>query len=241
MLTDKKGWWTFTLPVDVDGDGDMDLIAGNMGENNRLKPTSEKPVTLYFTDFDGNGQKEQLLTYYLGGREIPFANKGELEKQIPVLKKKFLFAEDFAKASLQELFPTDILNKADKLTANYFSNVVLINEGAFKFSVQPLPWHAQLSSYNDAVVINANNDNLPDVLLAGNLYFNNIQMSRYDADFGTVLINKGGGNFVPQSLNGLAIKGEVRKIKKVSLNGKESIILTKNNDSTMVIQMNKGF
>ena len=241
MLTDKKGWWTFTLPLDVDGDGDMDLIAGNMGENNRLKPTAKTPVTLYFTDFDGNGQKEQLLTYYLGGREIPFANKGELEKQVPVLKKKFLFAEDFAKASLEDLFPSDILNKADKLSANYFSNAVLINEGGFKFSVSALPWPAQLSSFNDAVVINANNDNLPDVFLAGNLYFNNIQMSRYDADFGTVLINKGGGNFTPQSLNGLTIKGEVRKIKKISLKGKESFILAKNNDSTMVIQMNKGF
>ena len=36
-MTDKKGWWNFILPVDIDNDGDMDLIAGNLGLNSRLK------------------------------------------------------------------------------------------------------------------------------------------------------------------------------------------------------------
>jgi hypothetical protein len=35
VLTDKKGWWNFALPFDVDGDGDLDLIAGNQGLNGR--------------------------------------------------------------------------------------------------------------------------------------------------------------------------------------------------------------
>ncbi|MEJ7830065.1 MAG: VCBS repeat-containing protein, partial [Segetibacter sp.] len=65
MLTGKRGWWNFTVPIDVDGDGDMDLIAGNVGLNNRLKPSEQQPVKLYYNDFDGNGKKEQVLTYYL--------------------------------------------------------------------------------------------------------------------------------------------------------------------------------
>ena len=31
QLTEKKGWWNFILPVDIDNDGDIDLIAGNLG------------------------------------------------------------------------------------------------------------------------------------------------------------------------------------------------------------------
>ena len=42
MLTDKKGWWNFTLPVDVNGDGNIDLIAGNEGLNNRLTASSTR-------------------------------------------------------------------------------------------------------------------------------------------------------------------------------------------------------
>ena len=35
-LTDKKGWWNFVFPVDIENDGDIDLIAGNLGLNSRL-------------------------------------------------------------------------------------------------------------------------------------------------------------------------------------------------------------
>ena len=103
-LTDKKGWWNFILPYDIDNDGDIDLVAGNLGLNSRLKASEKEPVHLYYNDFDDNGKKEQILTYYVGGKEIPFANKAELEKQMPVLKKKFLYAEDFAKATLRGTF-----------------------------------------------------------------------------------------------------------------------------------------
>ncbi|MDE3253309.1 MAG: VCBS repeat-containing protein, partial [Bacteroidota bacterium] len=103
-LTDKKGWWNFVLPVDIDNDGDIDLIAGNLGLNSRLTASEKEPVRMYYNDFDDNGRKEQILTYYLNGRELPFANKDELQRQIPILKKKFLYAEDFAKASLKDMF-----------------------------------------------------------------------------------------------------------------------------------------
>ncbi len=107
ILSDKKGWWNFILPCDIDNDGDIDLIAGNLGLNSRLKASAKEPVKMYYNDFDDNGKKEQVLTYYLGGKEIPFASKAELEKQMPIIKKKFLYAEDFAKASLKELFGAD--------------------------------------------------------------------------------------------------------------------------------------
>ena len=105
VLTDKKGWWNFVMPCDIDNDGDIDLVAGNLGLNSRLKASQSKPVKLYYNDFDDNGKKEQVLTYYLNGKEIPFANKAELEKQMPFLKKKFLYASDFAKASLKTFLP----------------------------------------------------------------------------------------------------------------------------------------
>jgi hypothetical protein len=56
-----------------------------------------------------------VLTYYLQGKEIPFATKEELVKQIPELKKKYLYAEGFAKASLNDIFKKEKLEKADCL------------------------------------------------------------------------------------------------------------------------------
>ncbi|MCW3118531.1 MAG: fg-gap repeat protein [Chitinophagaceae bacterium] len=239
-LTDKKGWWNFILPCDIDNDGDIDLIAGNLGLNSRLSASDEEPVRLYYNDFDNNGKSEQVLTYYLKGKEIPFATKAELEKQIPILKRKFLYAQDFAKASLEELFTTGKIEDAKVLSANYFSNALLLNKGDLQFDIQPLPWEAQLTSYRDAVIVDVNDDGLPDIFLAGNFYENNIEMGRNDADFGTILVNKGEGKFNPELLNGMAVKGQTRHIRKILLtkDKKEAYILARNNDSTMMIRFN---
>ncbi len=235
-ISDKNGWWNFMLPCDIDNDGDIDLVAGNLGLNSRLKASTQEPVKMYYNDFDANGKNEQIVTYYLNGKELPFANKAELEKQMPYLKKKFLYAEDFAKASLANLFGKEKLNKANFLAADYFSNTVFINNGNLTYTVKALPVEAQLTSYKDAVVINANNDDLPDILLMGNYYEYNIEMGRSDADYGTVLINKGKGDFITAPMNGLSVKGQVKHIKKINIGKKESFLLGSNNDTMRVIQ-----
>lgn len=235
-IIDKKGWWNFILPCDIDNDGDIDFVAGNLGLNNKLKASGKEPVSLYFNDFDNNGKKEQVLTYFINGQEIPFATKQELERQIPSLKKKFLYAEDFAKSSLSSLFGDEKIKGADKLEADFFSNSVFINKGNLDFEAVPLPFEAQLSAYRDAAIIDADNDNLPDILMMGNYYGNNIQIGRLDADFGTILLNKGNGHFEAGAINGLTVKGQVRHIAPVKINNEKAFILAKNNDSLMVIK-----
>ena len=99
-----------------------------------------------------------------------------------------------------------------------------------------MPMQAQLSPYKTATIVDANNDNLPDILLGGNYYDNNIQMGRYDADYGTILLNKGNDHFTATMLNGLIIKGQVRSVKPIRLsNSKQAFVIARNNDSTMVI------
>ncbi len=235
-ITSLKGWWNFILPCDVDNDGDIDFIAGNQGLNSRLMASDNQPVRMYFYDFDGNGKKEQILTYYLDNKELPFTNKSDLEKQLPEIKKRFLYAKDFANASLNEIFGGDKLKKAELFSANYFSNAVLINDGKMNFEVRPLPWEAQLTTYRTATILDINKDNLPDVILGGNYYSSNIQVGRYDADFGSVLINQGRGNFKYEELNGIKIKGEIRHLQKIRLaSNRDAFIVAKNNDSLKVI------
>lgn len=236
VITNKLGWWNFVFPLDINGDGSEDLIAGNLGENNRFHANVENPVKLYYNDFDENGKKEQFLTYFLMGQEIPFADKDELTKQMPSLKKKFLYASDFTNSPLKDIVGADKMTKAEKLEANYFSNAFLINKGNWNFSVLPFPWQAQLSCYKTAAIINYTKDSLPNILLGGNFYHSNIRLGKQDADYGTVLINHGNNNISAENINDIIIKGEVRHILPISIKGRKSFILVRNNDTAQIIQ-----
>lgn len=61
-------------------------------------------------------------------------------------------------------------------------------------------------------------------------------MSMHDADYGSLLINKGNGKFDYESLNGLVIKGESRHIKPININKQQCFIAVRNNDSAMIIR-----
>ena len=91
-----------------------------------------------------------------------------------------------------------------------------------------------MTPYKDAVIVNANNDTLPDLLLFGNFYENNIQMGRYDADFGTLLVNKGAGKFECEPVKDLSVKGQIRSVHKLRAGGTDAFLLAKNNSVQMV-------
>jgi hypothetical protein len=234
-ITTEKGWWSSLLSFDADGDGDLDMLATNLGLNTKLKTSVAQPVKLYHNDFDGNGRQEQLLTYYLNGKEIPFATKMDLEKQVPSLKKKFLYADDFAKASLNDLFGADKLKQSQVLTATQFAHCIFINNNG-TFEKRELPWQTQLSNYRTSVILDANGDALPDVLLMGNYYDNNVQIGRQDGDFGTVLINKGKGEFTYSSFTGFIDVKQVRNIKSIQIQNQKAFILARNNTNASIIE-----
>jgi len=235
-LETGKGWWNFVLPHDFDGDGDVDILAGNLGENAKFKPTPEQPVRLYVNDFDDNGQVEQILTYYLKGREIPFANHAEMMKQLPVLKKKYLLSKEFAKASVPEVFGKEKLAKSVQRSADNFKSMYFENTGNMTFKAHPLPDVLQFSTLNAATLADLDGDGKQEVLLGGNFYECNIEMGRYDANYGNVLTIGKDGAMQAFSLGDLQVKGPVRRIEAVKAGDKICFILARNNMTAVVLR-----
>ncbi len=235
-INELTGWWNFVLPYDFDNDGDIDLLAGNTGENSKLKPTIEEPVRMYVADFDQNRQIEQILTYYKKGKEIPFANFDELTRQMPGLKKKFLFAKDLAKASLDELFGKKSMANSLIYEANTFSSVYFENTGdGLVFKTHYLPWQLQLSTLNAASIIGSVDRNATDVMIGGNFYDCNIEMGRYDANYGNILTIGNEGTLNVKPLGKLRIDGQIRRIKKLKRIDNEVFLLGINDSPIKVI------
>jgi len=237
-VTNLQGWWNTIYINDLDNDNDLDIVAGNLGLNNKFNVSEKTPIGLYFDDFDNNGTKEQILTYFVEGKEICFNNHEELLKQIPILKKRYLFAADFAKCSVQDIIGSHS-NKLIKSQANNLGSFLFENDGKNHFSPKELPYQTQLSPIKSILQVNYNNDDLPDLLLAGNYYHNNIQMGRYDADYGCVLLNKGNLQFEYLKVNNKLLNNEIRKLSEIKIKNKSCVLVGINNDAVKVLTLNK--
>ncbi len=234
-LSKTNGLWNAILVDDFDGDGDLDFVAGNWGLNSKLKASETYPLTLYKEDFDGNGSTETLVTYFHGGKETPFASKDELVKQMPFLNKDFLAYKDFAKASLEALFGAQNLEKAQKKYVFELSSCYFENTGSLTFSKKPLPNIAQISTVNDMLVDDFDQNGTKDLLLVGNNFEISTQLGRMDASHG-ILLSFNSNGFDWQEDIPIQISGPARSIKKATINNKEHYIIGINDDQPLFLE-----
>jgi hypothetical protein len=238
-LENLYGWWQSIASADVNGDGKQDLVIGNVGENFYLRPGKETPVKLWVGDLDGSGTPEQFLTRTADGRDMPVFLKREITDQFPGLKKDNLKHSDYAKKSIQDLFPKPVLDKTQKLLFNYCSSIVAINNGDGSFKIEPLPLMVQLSSVNAICPDDVNKDGKTDLVLGGNMFGFPPQFGRLDASYGHLLLNNGKGGFawIEPKVSGFDLKGQIRDIKQIRIQNKNSFLIAQNDTIPIMLQM----
>ncbi len=229
-VSGQTGWWTSIAAGDFDNDGDIDYIVGNLGENSFFRASEQYPVTVYTKDFDNNGSVDAIVTSYITDqkgvkREFPAINRDEFMSQLPGMKKKFLTYKAFGDADIHQIFTDEQMKGATVLHANNFASCLLRNNGGGKFSLEPLPVMAQLSSLDGLVVDDFNGDGNLDVAISGNDYGNEVSGGRYDAMNGLLLLGDGRGRFSPVSLekSGIFIPGDAKAL--VTLRSADSAML----------------
>ncbi len=242
-IANSSGWWNCVTIADIDGNGTPDIIAGNFGLNCNIKADKSHPAKLYVDDFDKNGQSECIPVYYkTDGKAYPYYLKEEMESQMPILKKKFLHFEAYAGKPIEEVLTSDQLKHAEVLTVEQTQTSIFINDGHANFTMQPLPVMAQLSPVFGITVTDLDGDGKKDIFMAGNFFGLKPQTGRFDASYGTTLINNGKGHFTYLKPNesGLFLKGEARDIQNiVSANGSSYIIVGMNNDKLYLFKKKK--
>ncbi len=231
-LNDHSGWWNCLLAEDFDGDGDIDIVAGNLGANTRIKASKDAPLSIYAKDYDSNGQIDPIMAFQHNGQTYPFAGRDDMIKQIAKVKKKFPRYYQYAHSTMEQIFSKEEIASAQKLEANQMLTSYFENTGDGNFRQKALPAMAQVAPCHSAVANDFNGDSKMDLLLVGNDHGADVESGIYDASNGTLLIGdgKGGFTFSPNRENGLWATKEARDIAAVKLaNGKQLYLVGNNN------------
>jgi len=226
-LSNDQGLWATLEMADLNADGYQDLVLGNIGENSFYK----KGMKMFVKDFDGNGTEEQIMTYHESGADFPILDRDELFKQIPSLKKKYLYYKDYASANMTDLFGADVYQTAlikelrELSSAIYWGN----DNGFTKNTLAPEIQYANVSSI---LLEDTDNNGTIDIVLGGNQSKIKPQFGPLESSNGWILKQQKNGIFdKPASLG---VKGEIRSIISFKNKDQYSIILGINNDSIKI-------
>jgi len=231
-----SGWWYTMKAEDIDNDGDIDFVMGNRGLNCTIKGNINQPCTIYAKDFDNNGSYDAVLGYYIWGKCYPLYSRDQLIDQVPSMRKKFIRYRDYSGKTLDDIFTTAEKKDMDVYKTNFFESGVLINEGNNRFHFVAFPEKAQLSTINDMVIDDMDNDGIRDILVCGNTNDAAVMVGNLDAGGALLLKGTGQGNFTSISAadNGLSVRGEARKIVYLKNKKITSVIFLKNDDAAQV-------
>ncbi len=214
----EPGLWQSLYLEDINDDGYKDIIAGNWGENTKLKADSLHPIKLYVGDFDKNGQEDKILAYTKNDKVYPFLGKDELEKVMPSLKKKYPLYSSFAGQTVEQIFE---INEAKCYSAFNLKSSAFINDGKGGFNYSALPYLCQSAPISVCLKLK------DDSYLAGGNYFG---VRPYEGSYDAAALQLFSLNSKIKSFqNIIDIKGEVRDIKSIKTKNASIVVVAKNN------------
>jgi hypothetical protein len=235
----SEGLWACAKPADIDGDGDVDFVLGNFGLNSKIKASVEAPAYLHVGDFDKNGVVEQIISCVTeDGNTYPMVLKGEMQRALPLIKKKFIKYKDYANKTVEELFTDEQREGATVRQIQTTSSSFMINDGKGNFTFQALPYQAQFSPIRAIQTGDFNKDGKLDILLAGNFFDSLPEWGRFDANYGLLLEGQGKGKFAVKlsKQTGFKTLGQVRNMALVKGGKSTYVVLAKNDEKAQVFK-----
>lgn len=232
-LKNTSGWWNRIASSDIDNDGDIDFIVGNHGLNSRFKASVEAPISCYVNDFDNNGSIEQIVCNYNEGKSYPLVLRHDLIKQLPHLKKKYVYYTNYKGQAIEDIFTSEELKNSIVHEVTMLESILLINNGDASFKIKPLPTESQFAPIYAISASDFDKDGVIDLVLGGNLYNVKPEIGSYDASYGQFLKGTGNGDFTVYSMgeSGLFLDGEIRDLKIIKHKSNDLLLVSKNNST----------
>ena len=236
-LEATNGLWQTLHVQDINGDGYDDLLAGNLGMNNRFHASPGFPLQLYAAPLKQNGEIVHLFAQYRDGKgPYPVALLHNLIQQLPYLRQQFRSYSSYASTPLDEIFSENDLQRGTHHTIHTLKSMVFWNsERGFK--AEPLPMEAQWSMLFD--IQPTGSAGQPSWVLGGNLLEVQPQAGAYDALPGLHLAYHKDEGFISYSTkdSGFSVQGAIRAMKVIQTKTKKMLIVSRNNSDIKLFEI----
>ena len=237
-LDRRLGWFNAIAARDADADGDIDYVVTNAGLNTRYRrPTSEKPISLFYGDFEGTGRSNIVEAVTREDGLLPVRGRSCSSTAMPFIADKFPTFDSFAAASLTDIYTRPRLDSAMQLKATNLQTGLLLNDGSARFTWQPLPHIVQIAPGFGVVFTEIDGDGRPDLYLAQNFFSPEPETGRMDGGVSLLLTGNGDGTFTPvwPDRSGLLAPGDAKALAAVDLNhdNRPDFVVAVNDDHTL--------
>ena len=239
-LSEITGWFNGITARDLDGDNDIDYVVTNFGLNTKYHATKEKPVLLYYGDFEGTGEKQIVEAEFEEDTLFPIRGKSCSSNAMPTLAEKFDTYSAFASASLVEIYTPTCINESARYECNTLESGVLFNDGTGKFEFIALPRFAQLSPSFGVLATEIDGDGYPDLYLAQNFFTPQPETGRMDSGMGLLLRGHPEAEFEVAMPNqsGLVVEGDATAacLAYASQDAETTLVIGQNDDAPKVFR-----
>ncbi len=243
-LAERKGWFNGIAGGDLDNDGDIDYVVTNFGLNTKYHASPPQPALLYYGDFEQNGVMQLVEAEHEQDELFPIRGKSCSTRAMPSLAEKFHTYEEFALASLEDIYTPACLETSYRFAADTLESGVLLNDGQGVFTFQPLPRLAQISPGFGLAVTELNGDGVPDLVLAQNFFTPQPETGAMDGGLSLVLLGTGDGTFRPlwPGESGLMVPEDAKALAMIDLNHDAwpDLLVTTNDGPVRAFQHNGG-
>jgi hypothetical protein len=224
-LADRLGFWNGIAGRDVDHDGDIDYVVTNLGLNTKYEASADRPLRIYYGDFDGSGRHHVVEAVVAEGGVLPLRDKSAVQNAMPFLRQRFPTFHSYASATLPEIYSDAILERTHVVEVNTLETGILINDGHGRFEFRPLPRIAQLAPAFGVAVEDIDSDGHSDIYFVQNFYSPAPETGRMDGGLSLLLKGDGKGEFSPvwPDVSGLVVPGDAKSLTVTDLNGDQRV------------------
>ncbi|HUJ43134.1 MAG TPA: FG-GAP-like repeat-containing protein [Opitutaceae bacterium] len=231
------GWWNSIAAADFNGDGRIDYVVGNLGLNTQYHADPAHPALLFSGDFKGDGSTQLIEGYYEGDKLYPWRTRRDMSAVFPSIAKRYPWADNYAPATLAQIFGEDKLNAARRFAATEFRSGVFLSQPDGTYRFEPLPRLAQIAPLQGMVAGDFDGDGHADLYAVQNSYAPIPYVGRFDGGLSQLLRGDGHGHFapVPPAESGLVVPGDAKALAVMDLDedGWPDFLVTQNHSVTL--------